>query len=153
MTDTLDQRIAERMAADLIDVIGPLRRGLRRRTREDWPLQPLTPSQSEALRVVGAHDAISVGDLAAELHVAPNTASTLVGKLHAAGLVERETDTSDRRSVRVALTAEARERIASWKDRRHGVLGAALLAADHADREAIAGSLPALRRLLEQLER
>jgi DNA-binding MarR family transcriptional regulator len=153
MTETLDQRIAERMAAELIDLIGPLRRGLRHRTREDWPLQPLTPSQSEALRVVGSRDAISVGELAAELHVAPNTASTLVGKLHAAGLVERSSDSADRRSVRVMLTAEARERIASWRDRRHHVLGAALLAADHADREAIAGALPPLRRLLERLER
>ncbi|HUZ84692.1 MAG TPA: MarR family transcriptional regulator [Gaiellales bacterium] len=152
MTETIDQRIAERVAGELIALIGPLQRGLRRRTRADLPLQTLSSAQVEVLRVVAARPAISVGEVAAELHLAPNTASTVIGQLSAAGLVERSLAAGDRRSVRVELTEQAHVQMAAWRDRRHRVLGAALLDGDHADRVAIAAALAPLHRLLERLD-
>lgn len=152
MTQTVNERMSERIAAELLDLIGPLQRGLRRRTREGWTLAPLPAAQVDVLRVVVQRGSPTVGEVAAELRLAHNTTSTVVGRLAAAGLLERTADASDRRAVRLAATPAARDRIAAWRDHRQGVLGAAVFASDHTDRQALAAALPALRRLLERLQ-
>jgi DNA-binding MarR family transcriptional regulator len=139
-------------AAALVGVLGPLHRTLRKRAREDWPLEPLATAQVELLRAVRRRPGISVGEAAAELRVAPNTASTLANQLVAAGLVGRTADDRDRRTVRLAVTDAADERMAAWNDRRHHVLEAALVRLGRADREALAAAVGPLQRLLESLE-
>jgi DNA-binding MarR family transcriptional regulator len=141
------------LAVDLVSVISPLQRALRRRVREDWPLEPLPTAQTELLRAVARHPGLSVGEAASELRIAPNTASTLANQLVAGGLIERTKDTTDRRSIRLAATPAAEARISAWRDRRQEVLADALLRIDVADRAAIAAAMPALRRLEATLER
>ena len=89
------------LSIGLLGVIGPLRRTLRRRVRDDWPLEPLPAAQAELLRLVSEQPGIGVGEAAARLHLAANTVSTLVGQLGAAGLIERTSDPLDRRSARL----------------------------------------------------
>ena len=137
------------LTADLVAVIGPLHRALRRRVREDWPLEPLPSAQIELLRTVSVRPGLTVGEAAPELRIA----STLVNQLVAAGLIERAKDASDRRSIRLATTPAAEARMSAWHDRRQEVLGAALERIDEADRAAIAAAMPALRRLEATLER
>ena len=67
---------------------------------------------------------MSVADAAHELRLAPNTVSTLVGKLTAAGLLDRGRSASDGRSVRLAVTDKARHRMASWRDLRAEIAAA-----------------------------
>jgi DNA-binding MarR family transcriptional regulator len=141
------------LSADLLDVATPLPRLLRRRVREDWPLEPLPGAQLSVLVAVRRRPGISVGDAAAELRVAHNTASTLVNRLVLAGLIERRPDARDRRTVRLELTPAAEDRMEAWRDRRRQVLEAALDALSDADRAAIGAALPALARLSEGLER
>ena len=57
--------------------------------------------------LVGRQPGISVREAAAELSLVPNTASTLVSKLAADGLLIRSVDTDDRRVGRLKLTAPA----------------------------------------------
>ncbi len=141
----------EATATALLDLIGPLQRTLRKRAREDWPLEPLATAQVGLLRAVRNRAGISVGEAAAELHIAPNTASTLAQQLAAAGLISREPDPSDGRSVRLVTTPAAERRMAAWNDRRQQVLEAALSRLDPAERAALSAALPSLRRLLETL--
>jgi DNA-binding MarR family transcriptional regulator len=143
----------QRLAAGLLDIVGPWHRLLRRRVREDWPLEPLPTAQVDLLRAVKLRPGLSVGEAAAELRIAPNTASTLGNQLVAAGLLAREPDARDRRTIRLRLTPAAEARIAAWRDRRHQVLESALATVDDGDRRLIEAALPALRRLGEALER
>lgn len=71
----------------------------------------LTSAQHQALLALKGHpgEALTVGALAEQLLVAPHTAAELVGRLQAAGLVDKVEDEADRRRVVVRPTARAEE--------------------------------------------
>ena len=142
---------SEELSIGLLGVIGPLRRMLRRRVRDDWPLEPLPAAQVELLRLVSEQPGVGVGEAAARLHLAANTVSTLVGQLGSAGLIERTSDPLDRRSARLVLTPAADARIAAWRERRAEAARRALEALSADDRVRLHAALPALERLVEEL--
>jgi len=130
-----------------------VRRRLRRGTRAVVGGELLTGSQVELLRLVEAQPGVGVRDAATALHLAPNTVSTLVGGLAALDLVERRADPGDRRAARLYLTPAATRRLHRWRDERHRRLTAAIGALDADDVTSLRASLPALGRLLAELER
>jgi DNA-binding MarR family transcriptional regulator len=152
VTETASPQVSsEELTTGLLGVIGPLRRVLRRRVREDWPLEPLPAAQVELVRLVSEQPGIGVGEAAARLRLAANTVSTLVRQLGAAGLIERTSDPLDRRSARLALTPAAEARIAAWRERRAQAARQALDALSSDDRARLHAALPALERLVEEL--
>jgi len=138
---------------DLMRVVGQLRRSVRRRVRQDWPHAPLPETHLELLRLVHDRPGLRVQEAAGALRLAPNTVSTLVNRLVAAGLLERRRDRRDGRAARLHLTRAAVRRIAAWRDRRQALVAQAMATLGAADREAVAAALPALRRLADALER
>jgi DNA-binding MarR family transcriptional regulator len=138
-------------AADLLAAIGAVRRTARQAVRKAWRDGPLPTAQSELLRLVADRPGISVAEAARELRLAPNTVSTLVGRLAAQGLLGRERALADARSVRLSVTGRARQRIADWRDLRADLTQHALAELTEPDRRALAGAVPALRRLAERL--
>jgi DNA-binding MarR family transcriptional regulator len=140
------------LAAELLAAISAIRRTARRAARSAWTEEPLPPTQSELLRLAAARPGIGVADAAHELRLAPNTVSTLVGRLTAAGLLERARAVSDGRSVRLTVTDKARRRIAEWRDLRAELAGRALDRLAAGDRNALAAAVPALLRFAAQLE-
>jgi DNA-binding MarR family transcriptional regulator len=142
---------SQRLAAEVLGAIGVIRRVARRAVRSAWDAEPLPPAQSELLRLAAARPGISVAEAAHELRLAPNTVSTLVGKLTAAGLLGRNRASSDGRSVRLTLTDQATRRIAEWRDLRAELAGRALDRLTPADRQALADAVPALLRFAAQL--
>jgi len=140
------------VAAELLDVISAIRRVARREVRQVWQDEPLPPAQGELLRLAAGRPGITVADAARELRLAPNTVSTLVGKLTDAGLLDRRRSESDGRSVRLAVTARARHRLAGWRDLRAEIAGRTLDQMSGHDRRAILAAIPALLRFAEQLE-
>ncbi|MCU1497056.1 MAG: transcriptional regulator, MarR family, partial [Acidimicrobiales bacterium] len=81
----------------------------------------LTPTQLAALATLERCGPIPIGTLADVEQVAAPTATKVVDKLHAAGLVQRLADPADRRVSRVSLTdagaallAEVRDRKTAW---------------------------------------
>lgn len=88
---------------------------------------------------------------AAELGVAANTVSTLVRQLSDVGLLNRNSDTRDRRVGRLALTEAARRRLDNWRDHRAGFLAEALDRLEPAEQEAVDVALPILARLVDLL--
>src|SRR5215469_5198396 len=139
--------LAPPVAQELALTLGRLRRAVRQRTRQEWGTSPLPEAQLELLRLVRARPGLRPREAAEALGVLPNTVSTLLKSLEAMGLLERRRDGDDARCVRMHLTAAARARIADWQDRRQAVVAAALDTLEARDRDAIAGSLPALDRL------
>ena len=95
------------LAAELLGTVGRFRRRVRSSGGGASIGTGLPESQAELLRLVGRRPGISVREAAAELGLAPNTASTLVSKLSADGLLLRTVDPDDRRVGRLRLTAPA----------------------------------------------
>ena len=139
------------LAEQLLEALGLVRRHARRRVERPWPLESLTNAQLELVRVVRRQPGISVAGAAAELGVAANTVSTLVGSLVESGTLRREPHATDRRIARLYLTDNARRRVDRWRDERATVLSDTLAAMDDDDRSAIAGALPSLVRLADRL--
>ena len=74
------------------------------------PSAGLPPQQHQALLTIKGHAGpapMSVGALAEQLLIAPQTATELVNRLAEAGLVVRMTDAGDRRRQALALTDKA----------------------------------------------
>jgi DNA-binding MarR family transcriptional regulator len=139
------------VATEFLAALSAVRRTARRATRQTWSAEPLPAAQSELLRLVMAQPGISVAEAAGELRLAPNTVSTLVGRLEAHGLLTRHRGLSDGRSVFLTATATAQKRIAGYRDLRAELTAAAMARLDPADVDALAGAVPAMLRLAERL--
>ena len=130
--------------AELFSVVGRFRRQLRRSTGGGFDAAGLTQSQGEMLRLVGRQPGISVREAATELGLVPNTASTLVSKLAADGLLVRSVDADDRRVGRLRLTEPAQRIADESRAARRAALSTVL---DDLD----PGQLDSLERGLEVL--
>jgi DNA-binding MarR family transcriptional regulator len=139
-------------ASDLLTAISIVRRTVRRATRQAWQQDPLPPAQSELLRLAADRPGITVADAAQELRLAPNTVSTLVGRLTAAGLLDRARGAADGRTALLTVTDKARQRRAEFRDLRAELASRALAGLSRADQEALAAAAPALLRLAELME-
>ncbi|MBX9757721.1 MAG: MarR family winged helix-turn-helix transcriptional regulator [Beijerinckiaceae bacterium] len=64
-----------------------------------------------AIRASSGRSGFSVGDLADELIIKPNTAAELANRLEDAGLIRRVRDSRDRRRALLELTAEGLARL------------------------------------------
>jgi len=142
---------AHREAADLLAAVSAVRRTARQAVRKAWWDEPLPTAQSELLRLVAGRPGISVAEAARELRLAPNTVSTLVGRLAGQGLLGRERAPGDARSVRLSVTDRARQRIAGWRDLRADLTEQAMAGLTAQDRQHLADAVPALLRLAERL--
>src|SRR5215203_2077909 len=105
----LDQRDYERLLA--------FRTGLRRFLH--WSGQQaeaagITPAQHQLLLAVRGHpgpEGPTIGEIAGYLLVRHHSAVELIDRAVAAGLVARQADSEDGRTVRIALTADGKQRL------------------------------------------
>jgi DNA-binding MarR family transcriptional regulator len=90
-----------------------------------------------------------ITELAAYESIAQPSATALVGRLEAQGLVDRAADPSDRRAVLVSVTAAGQRLLAERRAARAEALGARLAALDAAERDTLAAAVPLLARLAD----
>lgn len=138
-------------ARSLTDVVTRLRRALRTSIRSEWPWDSLPMARVELLQTLAERPPMRVGDLAAELRLAPNTVSGLVGQLIDGGLVARAGDPTDRRVALLSVTPLGHEKLAVWQSAHEKRLGAALDRLEPAERADIVRALAALDRLVDHL--
>lgn len=79
-------------------------RGLRRGWADSIAHTGLAPHQARALRVIAAEGALRPGVLAERLRVTPRSVTEVVDALIERGLVNRDTDPTDRRAMVLTLT-------------------------------------------------
>lgn len=137
------------LVADLFGTVGRFRRTVRRAAGASFV--GLTESQAELLRLVGRQPGISVSAAAAELGLAANTASTLVSKLSAEGLLERTPDPDDRRVGRLDLTPPAQKLADASRAARRAALAEALDELNDDDTRALAEGMRVLAELTAKL--
>lgn len=106
----------------------------------------LFPGQDKVLQSLAASDGLSMSAIAAELNVRPPTASKMIARMAAQGLVERRGREGDARLVMVSITAEGMSRVDGLRK-----------IAKRVEREALAGfddkEMRRLRRLLKKVTR
>ena len=140
------------LVTDLFSTVGRFRRTLRRSGPRGFDLSGVTESQAELLRLVGRQPGISVSAAAAELGLAPNSASTLVSKLSADGLLVRTSDPEDRRVGRLALTEPAQRLADASRAARRAALAEVLDGLDADDTRALAAGLQVLSDITRTLQ-
>ena len=140
------------LVTELFSTVGRFRRTVRRSGPRGFDLSGVTESQAELLRLVGRQPGISVSAAAAELGLAPNTASTLVSKLSADGLLVRTPDPEDRRVGRLALTAPAQRLADASRAARRAALAEVLDGLDADDTRALAAGLRVLSDITKKLQ-
>lgn len=108
----------------------------------------LTPTMRAALGTIDRKGPITLGDLAAIEHVAPPTITKVVGRMVDDGLVERITDTDDRRVCRVQLSRAGRRRLEADRSRRRAWLATRIAGLPEADQARLAEALDVIEQLV-----
>ena len=145
--DTLIDPVTE-----LSRVVGRFRRQLRRSAGRGFDAARLTESQSELLWLVGRQPGISVSAAAAELGLVANTASTLVSKLVARGLLIRTAGETDRRVGRLRLAGAAQQVVDSSRTARRAVLAEVLRELDDDQIHYLTKGLTVLDTMTQRLQ-
>jgi DNA-binding MarR family transcriptional regulator len=146
----LDEPVA--LAERLYDGMGAVRRGIRRTAGPAWPNRSLTGSQIELVRLVRRQPGISVATAAAELRLAANTVSTLVGQLTDAEILVRVPDPDDRRVARLQLTDATSRRLHAWRDERHQRLADAIAVLPADRRRVLQQAIPVLLEVADLVQ-
>jgi len=113
--------------AALIDRLFDLKDVLTRQFRTPLPpdlrdeLQTVTLHQLEVLGVL-KRESLRMRDLARELDVSEPAATAIADRLVRHGLVERQDDPNDRRTVRLALSPRARDLLGKVEDARRAAM-------------------------------
>jgi DNA-binding MarR family transcriptional regulator len=131
----------ENIAAIIADSARLMRRGFDARARAIGVTRP----QWQVLTTLSRHEGVNQGKLAEYLDVEPITVCRMVDRLQEAGLVERRSDVTDRRSWNLFLTSRANELLAELRPLAAVMIEEALDGIDAAERETLHGLLERLR--------
>ena len=140
------------LVAEVFGVVGRFRRQLRRSAGCGFDSARLTESQSELLWLVGRQPGISVSAAAAELGLVSNTASTLVSKLVASGLLIRTVGDTDRRVGRLRLAEPTQRIVDASRAARRALLSEVLGELDDDQIESLTTGLEVLDRMTQLLQ-
>jgi DNA-binding MarR family transcriptional regulator len=139
-------------ARALTDVVGRLRRALRRSIRADYPWEQLPMARVELLHALTEMGPTRVGELARAQRLAPNTVSELVQQLVDDGYATRSPDPRDGRASIISATPRGIGELRQWTGAHENRILRALTSLSAADQTAIRRALPALDRLVDHLE-
>jgi DNA-binding MarR family transcriptional regulator len=137
----------ELVSGQLADAVQQLSRRLRLGTRQRLAPLGLTPGQGRALSVLErAGEPVRMAALAEALRVVPRSATGVVEGLEELGLVRRETDPSNRRSVLVGLTDAGRGRLDELAEARRETAEELFGGLDPADQRRLLALLTTLNQ-------
>ena len=133
----------EQMAAQLHSVSMRMLRMLRREDEEAG----MSASRLSALSVIVFAGPLSLNDLSNAEHVRAPTMSRIVEHLVQDGLVTREPDPKDRRSIRIAATPAGRALLDDGRAQRVKAIGGRLQKLADSERRALHRGLELMERL------
>lgn len=125
-------------------IMDSLRRIVQALRRASTQYDGLTSAQIFVLRMVANWEGASINDLAALTHTHQSTASEMVARLEANGLVERRTAAEDRRRVEIYLAEAGRQIIRDQAKTPQENLVEAIASMSSGNRAALAQGLKVL---------
>ena len=120
---------------------------LLRRVRREDAAMGLPPGQASALSVLVFGGAMAAGELARIEQVRAPTMTRMIDALEQRGLVRREADASDRRSIRVVATGAGVRVMQAGRERRVRALAQSLGQLGAGERATLAAAAAILERL------
>jgi DNA-binding MarR family transcriptional regulator len=136
----------------LAEGIARLRRAMRRGARVADPENPLAVAQLELLSAVTEYPGARPGQLARQLHMRPNTVTTIVNALTARGMISRAAAGGDRRAVELTATGTGQKAVNAWQATNAAVLNLALSTLPEAQQRALTAAVPALGALARAID-
>ncbi len=109
-------------------------------------------AQVEILQRLDEEPGLRISELAERHRLAANTVSNLIQIMVVAGLVSRTAASDDRRAVVLRLTDSGKSSLEGWRRAHEQRIEHALNGLDTRDSRAIVTAMPALSRLITQLE-
>src|SRR5438094_864576 len=141
------------LEAWLVATIPPVMRHLLAHARRRPSWADMTYQQYNVLRIIDGEGPMAQGEIARRLLVSAPVITRQATALADAGLVERQPDVADRRSIRLALTAKGRRRVRAMRRELLAAAGELLAPLPEAQRAGLATALEQLRVLLPSAKR
>jgi DNA-binding MarR family transcriptional regulator len=120
---------------------------LSRRLNVSTPTTELSPSQISVLGSIAARGPLGVKEIAELEGLNATMVSRIVGKLDAAGLIDRDADPQDRRAAAVKVTTSGRRALVRIRSERTRALVDAIERLEPTDAGLLLEALPALESL------
>ena len=136
------------LEARLVATIPPVMRHLLAHARRRPSWGEMTYQQYNVLRVIDGEGAMAQGEIARRLMVSAPVVTRQATALAEVGLVERQPDVVDRRSIRLALTPKGRKRVRAMRQELLAAAGELLAPLPEAQRANLTTALEQLRVLL-----
>jgi DNA-binding MarR family transcriptional regulator len=93
---------------EFLRLLWAINHGLNTTSRRMQTKFGITGQQRLVIRIIGTFPGLSAGELADVLHIHPSTATGILQRLGARGLVQRQADPGDGRRLRLRLTPRGR---------------------------------------------
>jgi DNA-binding MarR family transcriptional regulator len=110
------------LIAELFDTMDIAKRSMHGHMQTIVEGHAISRTQLELLFTIYHLQPTTAKNLAAKLHLTPGAISQLVEELMEQSLIERETDSSDRRKQVIKLSEEGSEVVKTFEKRRHAVM-------------------------------
>jgi DNA-binding MarR family transcriptional regulator len=120
--------------------------------RHQFAQAEISLTQGRTLSTLATRGPHRVTDLALIEQVAQPTMSTLVARLEDHGLVVRSPDPSDSKTTLISITREGRKQWRSMVALRTNLLASGLTLLTASERKSLEAALPALERLVDELQ-
>lgn len=122
---------------EILEMAAELARRVRRETFSRLQLPGASPGRLRALRVLSSQQPMRLGQLAAELGVAPRSVTTVADELAASGLIRRIEDPNDRRATIIETTPLGDDTLAQAEQIRLEVVSEVLAKLTPAQRQKL----------------
>lgn len=136
-------------AEEILGLLRALRRDLARNPFADAERSGLTGPQVTTMTCLVTRGPLTLTELSRAMGTSHSTASGIIDRLEARGLVRRTPDAADRRRTQITVTEEVTRYVRELEEGPPGRLLAALRRASPEQRRAIRQALALLRQLLE----
>jgi len=149
MPATLPERVAE----ELFTILPLVGRGIRRRLiKTASGLEPgISPPQLEVLKTLQAEGRLNITGIAERLQIPAPQMTHLLDRLAEAGLVERQHDEHDRRTINIWLTARGRNALEKYEQAIRQAIRASLSDLTKEELERLSASLHTLYDLVGRM--
>ncbi len=141
------------LVSEIVELWRRTTRSLRSQSPEAWLGLSLTIAQLKSLFFISNAGSTSPRLLAAALSVTPSNVTGIVDRLVEQGLVSRQEDPNDRRSLQLRVTDTGESILAALRERRTTHLSAALSRLSLEDLLVVSRGLDLLGRAAEEQEK
>jgi DNA-binding MarR family transcriptional regulator len=147
-------KILDRVVEDLFSIAPLIIRGIRRRLVKTALANidvDISPLHFEIMKLLNEVGILHVAEIGERLHIARSQMTHLLNKLVDAGIVERRTDTGDRRMINIVLTLKGKTMLEEHNSSIRDAIRETLSCLTEGELEDLSASLRKLRSIFSKL--